>query len=202
MKNVEQHEGIRIYEDVYEAGYCEHIIKQFDILETEGVGRSRVGDAPEHMKKDLAIFGDAVVDTDNHGLAHFNGEPARQLYFKGLQACYDDYSDAFSVLKDNGRISCKTMKIQKTVPGGGYHVWHYEQGPDEQSKRVLTFLLYLNTLPTDCGGETEFLYQRKRYSPIANRLIMFPAAFTHTHRGNMVLTGDPKYIITGWFCYD
>lgn len=202
MKVVEQNEGIIIYDDVYEAGYCEHIISQFNILENEGVGRSRVGDAPDHMKKDWAIFGDAVVDTDNHSLAPFNGKHVRGIYFDGLQTCYDHYADVFSVLRNNGRISCKTMKIQKTVPGGGYHVFHYEQGPDEQSKRVITFILYLNSLPTECGGETEFLYQKKRYSPVANRLIMFPAAFTHTHRGNMVLDGEPKYIITGWFCYD
>jgi len=47
------------------------------------------------------------------------------------------------------------------------------------------------------GGETEFLYLKKRFKPIRDRLLIFPAGFTHTHRGNPPLSGD-KYILTGW----
>lgn len=208
MKVTEKLDQIIVYDDVYESGYCEHVIKQFDLIEEAGLARSRAGDAPDHIKKDMSIEGGGaeffktLLDTDNQGIGPFNGEPARAVYFRGLQECYDHYTNTFSVLKAQRSISCTTMKIQKTAPGGGYHVFHFEQGPNEQSKRILTFILYLNTIPQDCGGETEFLYQRRRYAPIANRLIMFPAAFTHTHRGNLVLKGEPKYIITGWFCYD
>ncbi len=208
MKITNENDGIIVYDDVYEAGYCEHIIRQFDLIEKSGLARSRAGDAPDHIKKDMSVEGGGeeffktLLDTDNQGIGDFNGEPARAVYFKGLQKCYDNYTDVFSVLKDQGRISCTTMKIQKTAPGGGYHVFHFEQGPDEQSKRILTFLLYLNDIPPENGGETEFLYQKKRYSPTANQLIMFPATFTHTHRGGLVLGKEPKYIITGWFCYD
>lgn len=48
------------------------------------------------------------------------------------------------------------------------------------------------------GGETEFLYQKKRINPKRGRLIIWPSGFTHTHRGGLVLKGT-KYIITGWF---
>jgi len=36
-----------------------------------------------------------------------------------------------------------------------------------------------------------------RVKPKKGRLILFPAGFTHTHRGNPPLDGE-KYIITGW----
>ena len=47
------------------------------------------------------------------------------------------------------------------------------------------------------GGETEFLYQQRREQAITGDLLIFPAAFTHTHRGNPPL-GGVKYIATTW----
>jgi hypothetical protein len=95
------------------------------------------------------------------------------------------------------------MKMQKTIPGAGYHVWHAEQGngPSE-STRGLVYSVYLNTLDEDGAGETEFLYQQLRIPPKENTLIIWPAAFTHAHRGNVVFGSTPKYIITGWFYYE
>jgi hypothetical protein len=65
----------------------------------------------------------------------------------------------------------------------------------EISQRLLVFILYLNTIEE--GGETEFLYQKKRIQPVEGRLLIWPAGFTHTHRGNPPLK-DNKYIVTGW----
>ena len=47
------------------------------------------------------------------------------------------------------------------------------------------------------GGETEFLYQQRREEAVTGDVIMFPASFTHTHRGNPPL-GATKYIATSW----
>ena len=47
------------------------------------------------------------------------------------------------------------------------------------------------------GGETEFLYMNKRISAKQGRIIIFPAGFTHTHRGNPPIGGE-KYIATSW----
>tara|TARA_B110000977_G_C10900447_1_gene425065 strand:- start:544 stop:753 length:210 start_codon:yes stop_codon:yes gene_type:complete len=48
------------------------------------------------------------------------------------------------------------------------------------------------------GGETEFLYQSMRVEPKVGQLTIWPAAFTHKHRGNPPLEGRKTYI-TGWF---
>jgi hypothetical protein len=47
------------------------------------------------------------------------------------------------------------------------------------------------------GGETEFLYQQQRVKAEQGRLVIWPAGFTHTHRGNPPLSGN-KYLLTGW----
>jgi quercetin dioxygenase-like cupin family protein len=47
------------------------------------------------------------------------------------------------------------------------------------------------------GGETEFLYQNRREEAVAGDVLIFPAGFTHTHRGNPPIGGH-KYLITSW----
>lgn len=192
-------EFIGIYRDVYPGGFCKHIIKEFDKLEEEGAGYNRVQgeNAPRHHKNDYQIF--CGLRDQNFKL--FENREISSIFFDGLQKCFLDYTGIFSSLKDSP-IRASTMKMQKTSPGGGYHIFHPEQGPGEMARRVLTYMLYLNTIAKDGGGETEFLYQRKRYHPEENVMLLWPAAYTHTHRGNTVLSDEYKYVITGWFYYD
>jgi hypothetical protein len=112
--------------------------------------------------------------------------------------CYPLYAEKFSILQECSQHNIYDVKIQKTLPGGGYHVWHAENTNLVQRNRMLSFVLYLNDV--EDGGETEFLYQKVRFKPTKDRLVLFPAGFTHTHRENPPLTGD-KYIITGWIEY-
>ena len=61
--------------------------------------------------------------------------------------------------------------------------------------RILTWTLYLNDVNE--GGETEFLHQSLRIKPKQGTIVVWPAGFTHIHRGNPPLSGE-KYIVTGW----
>jgi hypothetical protein len=96
-----------------------------------------------------------------------------------------------------------TINLQKYMRGsGGYHHWHSEIYPQNAScdslHRVLLWMVYLNDV--DEGGETEFLYQGRKIAPRKGRLVIAPAGFTHTHRGNVAVSGD-KYIATSWILY-
>ena len=64
-----------------------------------------------------------------------------------------------------------TLKIQKTLPTEGYHIWHIEhnRGYDTE-KRALAFCVYLNDVEE--GGETEFLHFSKRVKPKAGRIVI------------------------------
>jgi len=70
---------------------------------------------------------------------------------------------------------------------------------------ILSFLIllasgkisYLNDMP-DGDGQTEFLYQKRRLTPTAGTVVMWPAGYTHVHKGNTVFSQD-KYILTGWY---
>jgi hypothetical protein len=86
---------------------------------------------------------------------------------------------------------------------GGYPYWHSElypkQGDDETLHRVLLWTIYLNDAFED--GETEFHYQRRRIVPRTGSLLIAPAGFTHTHRGNRPKGGN-KYIATSWVLFE
>jgi len=113
-----------------------------------------------------------------------------------LQMGMNLYCEEYFILKQINATSSE-IKVQKTSKREGYHGWHCESGSASSSRRCLAWMFYLNTLP-DGEGETEFLWQCKRFKPEAGTLLIWPAAWTHTHRGNPVYTQD-KYIATGWF---
>jgi len=198
--NNEYKDFIGIYYSVFEEGFCEHLISEFERLNNNGNCYTRQESEEgiqKHYKDDIHIF----ANNKNISLNTFNNISSEEIFFNGLQKCYKDYTDKYSVLKDN-LLKCSSMKMQRTGRGGGYHVWHAEQGSSEDSKdRGLAYMLYLNDIPQDAFGETEFLYQERRISPTKNTLLIWPAGHTHAHRGNPVYGDNYKYVITGWFCY-
>lgn len=106
----------------------------------------------------------------------------------------NEYLKSYSVLGREKMLMYDT-KVKKIPIGGGFHDWHYENSGLEVSPRKLVIQVYLNTIEE--GGETEFLYMNKRIKAKQGRLIIFPAGFTHTHRGNPPI-GQDKYIVSTW----
>lgn len=93
------------------------------------------------------------------------------------------------------------IRVQKTLPTEGYHIWHCEHDVTaiNNLERVLAYTIYLNDVEE--GGETEFLFQSKRVKSTKGTVCIFPAYFTHMHRGNPPLE-KAKYIATGWVTTD
>jgi hypothetical protein len=195
----EHKDFIATYTGVYPDGYCQHLINEFERFANSGAGANRKTseNASAHVKNDYQIN----LNIGVHNAEPFDGKDTVNMFFNGLQACYEDYTNVFSVLKD-AKIRGTVMKMQRTDPGGGYHIWHGEQGNGKHAERVLVYMLYLNTLEPDSAGETEFLYQQTRFRPIENTMVVWPASYTHAHRGNTVFGNTSKYIVTGWFYYD
>jgi hypothetical protein len=95
------------------------------------------------------------------------------------------------------------INIQRYIADvGGYPYWHSEISPKRETHdnlhRVLLWTVYLNE--GFGAGETEFLYQDRRIAPRTGSLLIAPAGFTHTHRGNRP-TGADKYIATSWILF-
>ena len=123
----------------------------------------------------------------------------RLLDADGVAALDDEYLDGLiaKVFRPGA------INLQKYVAGqGGYPYWHCEQYPKrdggEALHRAVLWTIYLND--GFDAGETEFLYQQRKIRPRTGSLLIAPAAFTHTHRGNRPEGGD-KFIATSWILY-
>lgn len=186
---------IGVFDGLFTPEYCRMWREHFDKLHASGESYSR-RQYVSGSQEPNAIDDESVHAT--HGSFYVDEEwqfacPTFDKMFWGV--AHNLYANRFSILKNSGTYKAYTIKTQLTRPGGGYHIWHYESMDRANCQRILTFILYLNTIEE--GGETEFLYQKKRVQPIEGRLVLWPAGFTHPHRGNPPLK-DNKYIVTGW----
>jgi len=141
-----------------------------------------------HLKKDEVAFVAPVLST-------MYPIPPVQFYFSFLCECFKSYMENYSI-EFRGPIYNDVFKIHKVRKSEGYHTWHYEKSSPSHINRLLVYMTYLEAPKK--GGETEFLYQSLRIDPIVGRTLIWPAGFTHMHRGLMPLDGEKMYI-TGWF---
>jgi hypothetical protein len=183
---------IGVYDNFLSKQECELAITKFDQLVSQGFGYDRSYENTTKTKKDDHAISSCAEELHSFGIDEIH-RIFNQKFWTHL--AYKAYLKEYDILEDCGKHIITVNKIQKSVPGQGYHVWHFEASQLASSSRLLTYIVYLNDVEE--GGETEFLYQHKRIPPKQGTIVIFPASFTHTHRGNTVLKGN-KYIMTGW----
>jgi len=178
---------IGIFSDAASEDLCDRVIAAYERAITDGVSKHVAGInqfGSETQRSDVSLFFEDDFP-----------ELAREVN-AALDVCLSRYMNEYSGLRDLSFYS-RTCKVQKTMPKGGYHVWHCEQDSANSARRCLVWTLYLNDVP-DGEGETEFFHQCLRIKPQKGTICLFPASWTHTHRGNLVMTTN-KYIATGWY---
>ena len=90
-------------------------------------------------------------------------------------------------------------RIQRYNPGQYFDKAHCENdGSAGNVYRHFAYMTYLNNI--DEGGGTEFINQKLTTSAETGLTLIWPAQWTHYHRG-VVAPSDVKYIITGWLCF-
>lgn len=181
---------IGVFPEAVTSEYCDRVIGYFETCNQSGLvyNRQQAENCTKLDKDDEAVFAH-----EEFYLA--TSLPLYREFHPVFLKAYNKYLDKYDVLKRLPSTSNFWFKIQKTKIGGGYHIWHFESGDRTTCNRLFAWILYLNDV--EDGGETEFLYMHKRIKPKKGTLLIFPANFTHTHRGNPPLLGT-KYILTGW----
>lgn len=185
---------IRYYDNAVSTEFCRGIIEYFEWASQNNKTWSRI-EATSNYKNDESTSLNPQTFWDIDFTWQHLGNYLSEFNEAFWDVCYKSYIQEFDTLNSLGNHTIFSYKVQKTLPGGGYHVWHCEQDSIQHSRRIGTYTLFLNDVAE--GGETEFLYQNQRLSPKEGRLVIFPASFTHTHRGNPPIRGV-KYIMTGW----
>lgn len=214
MKNFTIDQHIATYKNYFEESFCKEAISLFEDVKGEQLTRDQYWTREEAPLTKVWARDTSIELTSIIGAGGKDGERAKKIVeytFKKLSDAYYHYQDNIMIPRHDFLITC--FKIQKTLPGEGYHVWHSEYpnvlpgnwketedctpgGIPNVALREGVYTLYLNDIEE--GGETEFLNQSVRVSPTTGTVTIFPAGYTHLHRGNPPLKGV-KYIMTGWY---
>ena len=201
---------IKIYENTISKEVCNLIINEFETSNSQMEGISGAGvnklvksstDLMIHLNLDnpnwLYIYdylrenllGNLVEYIEqNTFMTITGGFASKASAVRTAQSCY--------MAGNNGQPH---MQMQRYIGGEGFYAWHRENYSDEpaMAKREMFYIIYLNDV--EAAGETEFLFNPQKVKPEVGTIILAPAFWTHTHRGNAL--SDPnarKYIITGW----
>ena len=122
-------------------------------------------------------------------------EPNDVVYYLVNQA-KNQYVKTYSFLgKLNWRL-CPLYNLQGyDGPDDGFFSLHNEHS-GMYPYRMLAWMIYLN----NANSGTEFPYQDKTITPKAGRTVIWPAGWTHPHKG-VIPNEGLKYIATGWFYF-
>ena len=193
---------IKTYKKAFSDEFCDRIIGSYEWMNNEGSCNSEFDISNNGFRKDKCIFMDTYHDNDTKKAKEEKDE-LTDLFKPVIIEYVNTYLKELGQY-ENFYLEPHGMKVHKYdhTKSGGYYIFHAERSNKglEYLRRELVYTLYLNDIP-EGEGETEFLYQGYRYQPKKGDLVIFPAGFTHTHRGNPVYTTD-KYIVTGWMLRD
>ena len=182
---------IGVYDNTISSKYCKKIIDLFeDNKDLQFRGR--------YIIDGQTIRDPSVKDSKDITL-YFNDETIPStIISRILNAKTSIYIDTFRSTHIVDTFSVEMgYNLQRYNPGQGYHVIHCENY-GRGIERVLAWTLYLNTV-TD-GGGTYYPEYEKIIDAVEGRLCIFPAFWTHAHKG-IVSDTQTKYIATGWYIY-
>tara|TARA_R110000822_G_scaffold43310_3_gene117026 strand:+ start:645 stop:1223 length:579 start_codon:yes stop_codon:yes gene_type:complete len=119
-------------------------------------------------------------------------------YNKELEKILSLYEKKYKFVKNLQTFNNtqENTNIQYYKPSEGFKAWHAERHGLFTSRRQLVFMTYLNDVPK--GGTDFYYYPELNIQAKKGLTIIWPADWTHTHRGVVSKTHE-KYIVTGWF---
>ena len=178
---------ITIYENALSNEYCEKWIDYIDTLREQGLVLNETEKTHERDHEAINFANDDSFDLRS-------SDKLSRAFLPNIKPCVDQYLLDYSVL-GCGKFLMYDVKAKRIPIGGGFHKWHYENAAYQTANRSFVIQAYLNTVEN--GGETEFLYQNKRINAVQGTVLIWPAGYTHVHRGNPPI-GQDKYILTTW----
>jgi len=185
---------IGIYDDLLTKEECEIVISYFHKnKEAQQPGQIGYGFVDPDLKDSTDLYCFFTDSLFTHS-----------ILYKGIETAFKKYESEHPAFQYTDRFSlCDVFNLQKYEPGQGFKLWHHETTnfvnyPNPQTTRALAWMVNLNDVPDE---GTMFLEQDFTMEAKTGRVSIWPAAWTHVHRGQ-VSEENTKYIATGWFNYD
>ena len=171
---------------------CDDLISYFELNTTKQTsGKSGSGLNPEIKNSvDIVIKPKEII---------LPGNEAFKAYFDQLFECFKNYVEEWPFLKGiSQRLEISSFNLQRYKPGQHFKKIHTERFSLDTLHRVFAFMTYLNDVEE--GGSTYFSHYDLEIEPRKGLTLIWPAEWTHAHRGNIIKEGS-KYIITGWITF-
>jgi hypothetical protein len=173
---------------------CDSLLKMFDDAHDRGLtfaGQSgAMGQARPEIKASTDFW---LNDCDKLGPPEKYRWPEYQAELNGF---IDIYLDKYKFFEYGGMFTSRHLpQIQHYKPGEGYHKWHIDGAQMNSCDRAMVYMTYLNDVTE--GGGTMFYHQKVTTKAVKGKTLIFPAAYTHLHKGEISKT-QHKYILTGW----
>tara|TARA_B100000575_G_C23105758_1_gene638241 strand:+ start:1242 stop:1841 length:600 start_codon:yes stop_codon:yes gene_type:complete len=167
----------------------DEIINYFEL----NISKQRKGSSGYQINTDIKDTTDISIEPKDLTLP---GNEIFTDYFNLLFECHKDYMSQWPFLNSvNSLYEIGNFNIQKYNPGQHFKKIHTERGNLGTLHRVFAFMTYLNDVEE--GGSTYFSHYDLEIIPKKGLTLIWPAEWTHAHRGNIIKKGT-KYIITGW----
>ncbi len=172
---------------------CNEIVSYFELNVSKQKKGKTIGGLNQDIKKsvDINISPDEIKLPKNQV---FNS------YLDALFTCHKDYILQWPFLGSFlNRVEIGSFNIQRYQAGEHFQQIHSERTSIESLHRIFAWMTYLNDV--DDGGTTYFSHYDLEIKPRKGLTLIWPAEWTHAHKGNVLHSGS-KYIITGWmdFC--
>ncbi len=175
-----------------EAGLCDSIIEYYENNQQKQTqGATALGINLEVKdRKDITIYPKDLELPENK---------VHKIYIKNLFECYKDYNIQWPFLSSVvNKLEIVRFNIGKYIPGQHFKKIHCERSSLNTLHRLFAFMTYLNDV--EDGGSTYFNHYDLEIKPKKGLTLIWPAEWTHSHRGNVIKSGK-KYIITGWLTF-
>ena len=202
---------IEVYENVLSEEVCEYLIKTFeDSPDLHTFGKVGDGNTDLEIKSSMdmnllqaldkqpglkgMILGNIRKHLDESIIKYFKKYPYTQRAPFDKE-CTD--KEIVDHLRSNYSFWSKSLMMKKYNKGkDGFHAFHEDCGVQFPTiARTLVCMYYLNDVEE--GGETEFYHQQLKVKPTRGSLVIFPAYFTHLHKGHIPISNN-KYIMNIW----
>ena len=183
---------IEVFDDALSSVDCKYII---DYMNTSGLMKTGSVKTPEETR---VVYKYKI--SSEMGIDIQDKNPINDIIGISLHHQIEKYKELHPQLDQLAKWGVReTYNLQKYEPNQGYFALHCENaGLVDGMKRVLAWMFYLNTV-TDDGG-TYFDNYDLTLNAVEGRCVIWPAYWTHMHRG-IVSKTESKYIVTGWFSF-
>ena len=173
---------------IIEPTLCEEIIAYYERnqqKQTKGTTSGGI-DLETKNRQDLSLSPRELMLSENE---------LYKIYFENLFECYKNFSDKWPHLKKIGKnLNIPAFNVGRYETGQHFQTLHCERAGLGTLHRLFAFMTYLNNVEE--GGTTYFDNYNLEIQPKKGLTLIWPAEWTHTHRGNKVIKGC-KYMITG-----